>query len=314
MFNDLYQLTDKDIVLQKEIKHLKEKNNAYIIVHLYQRPEIQEVADFIGDSYQMALKAKESDAQIIIVAGVTFMAETVFILCPDKKVLIPEPLATCPMAEMLTAKQLIEFKAKYPNAVVVAYVNTSAEVKALVDVCCTSSNATKIINQIPQDKEILFVPDKNLGSYLQTISGRNIISWQGYCPTHNHVSVDEVNAIKDKHPQAKLLVHPECIKEVVDQADFIGSTSAIINYALNSEESDFIIGTEHGVLYPMMKNRNDKNFYLASEKLICPTMKSITLEKIIYCLENHNNQVTVEENIRKDAAKSLNQMIEWTQS
>lgn len=313
MLDNYFILTDKDREMQKRIIELKERHNASIIAHLYQRPEVQDVADFVGDSYQMALKAKESKADIIVVAGVTFMAETVYLLCPDKKVLIPEPEAGCPMADMLTAEQLAEFKQRYPNLFVVAYVNTSAEVKALTDVCCTSSNAVRIINKVPKDRQILFVPDKNLGSYLQSISGREIITWQGYCPTHERVTIEDINIAKNKYPNAKLLVHPECNKEVVEAADFIGSTSAIINYANESNETDFVIGTEFGVLYPMIKNNQNKNYYMASEKLICPNMKSITLDKIICCLEEDKNKVTLPEEIRVKAVQSLDKMIEWAQ-
>ncbi|NLW44258.1 MAG: quinolinate synthase NadA [Syntrophomonadaceae bacterium] len=291
---------------------LKEERSAYVIAHYYQRPEVQDVADFVGDSYSMALAAREAPCETILVAGVDFMAETAVILCPDKTVLTPEPDATCPMANDITARDVLEYKERYPDSIVVCYVNTPAEVKAVSDVCCTSSNAAKILEKMPPDARVFFVPDRYLGCNIARRLNRDLDLFHSCCPTHEEVRLHELLELKQRYPDAKILVHPECRPEVVDVADFAGSTRAIIEYAGASEANSFIIGTECGILHPLQKAYPGKEFILATEDLICPNMKSITLEKMIYSLEHLETRVTVEESIRDRARIALERMIEYS--
>lgn len=296
--------------ISKAILDKKKAEDTYIIAHYYQRDEIQDIADFVGDSYAMALAARNSDCSTILVAGVDFMAETAAILCPGKTVLSPEPAATCPMANSITPGKILEHKEKHPGCIVVTYVNTPAEVKAVSDVCCTSSNAEKIIRKLPADKEIFFVPDQNLASNVAAQLGRTLEAYPSFCPIHDVVTVDDIQRMKQQYPQAKVLVHPECKPEVLALADYAGSTAGILNYVVKSQSRDFIIGTEKGILHPILKSRPDANLRLVSEKLICPNMKSITLEKILHSIEHKQTVITVPEEIRVKAVVALERMIQ----
>jgi quinolinate synthase len=295
--------------LSREILDLKKKNNAVILAHLYQRPEIQDVADFTGDSLGLSQQAAATKADVIVFCGVHFMAETAYILSPDKTVLLPEANAGCPMADMVTAEALREKKKEYPDAVVVCYVNSSAEVKAESDICCTSANAVKVIQSIPADKRILFVPDRNLGHFVGRQAGREIILWEGYCNTHSKLTADDIRAAKAAHPQAEVMVHPECEPEVVALADQAFSTSGIIKYAAESKTKEFIIGTEMGILHQLHQKCPDKQFFMASRKLVCPNMKSTTLEKVKWALEEMQPRIMVSDSIREKALGAVDKMM-----
>ena len=295
--------------LTEEIQRLKKERNAIILAHNYQVPEVQDVADIVGDSFALSRHAAETDSDVIVFCGVHFMAESAKILSPDKTVLLPVRDAGCPMADMVTAPKLREMKARYPDAAVVCYVNSSAEVKAESDVCCTSSNALKVVESL-ENKQVIFVPDKNLGSYIASkVKDKEIILWKGFCITHKRVKVEEVQKIRQLHPNAKILMHPECEPEVQKLADFLGSTSAIINYAREIPEKDIIIGTEEGILHLLKKQNPDKNFYLLSMGLICTNMKKTRLEDVHSALLNMQHEIHVDENIRIKALKSLERML-----
>jgi quinolinate synthase len=303
-------VTDRGFAkLSREILDLKKRGNAVILAHLYQRPEVQDVADFTGDSLGLSQKAAETDADVIVFCGVHFMAETAFILSPDKTVLLPEVNAGCPMADMVTAETLRKKKKEYPDAVVVCYVNSSAEVKAESDICCTSANAVKVVQSVPADKRILFVPDRNLGHYVGLQAGREIIYWEGYCNTHDKLTVEDIQKTKGAHPEAEILVHPECRPEVVALADRVFSTSGMIKYAAESKAREFIIGTESGILHQLHQKCPDKQFYLASKKLVCPNMKSTTLEKVKWALEEMQPRIMVPDSIREKAVVAVDKMM-----
>lgn len=296
----------------KEINRLKNEKNAIILAHNYQIPEIQDIADIVGDSLKLSQIAAESDADIIVLCGVHFMAESAKILAPNKKVLLPNREAGCPMADMIDVDKLREFKEKYPNAPVVCYVNTSAEVKAESDICVTSSNAVKIVKSIESDT-ILFIPDRNLGDYInKQISEKNIISFDGYCITHNRIKIDEIEKTRQLHPEALILAHPECDPEVVLRADFVGSTSAIINFAKNSDKKTFIIATEVGIMHSLQNDSKgtDKKFFMLSPSLICSNMKKNRLEDIYKALRDDKYEIEVEEKIRLRAKETLDKMLE----
>ncbi len=295
--------------LAEEIRRLKKERNAIILAHNYQVPEVQDVADIVGDSFALSQHAAETDSDVIVFCGVHFMAESAKILSPDKTVLLPVRDAGCPMADMVTAPKLREMKARYPDAAVVCYVNSSAEVKAESDVCCTSSNALKVVESL-ENKQVIFVPDKNLGSYIASkVKNKEIILWKGFCITHKRVKVEEVQKIRQLHPNAKILMHPECEPEVQKLADFLGSTSAIIKYAGEIPEKDIIIGTEEGILHLLKKQNPDKNFYLLSMGLICTNMKKTRLEDVHSALLNMQHEIHVDEDIRIKALKSLERML-----
>lgn len=295
--------------LAEEIQRLKKERNAIILAHNYQVPEVQDVADIVGDSFALSQHAAETDSDVIVFCGVHFMAESAKILSPDKTVLLPVRDAGCPMADMVTAPKLREMKARYPDAAVVCYVNSSAEVKAESDVCCTSSNALKVVESL-ENKQVIFVPDKNLGSYIASkVKNKEIILWKGFCITHKRVKVEEVQKIRQLHPNAKILMHPECEPEVQKLADFLGSTSAIIKYAGEIPEKDIIIGTEEGILHLLKKQNPDKNFYLLSMGLICTNMKKTRLEDVHSALLNMQHEIHVDEDIRIKALKSLERML-----
>jgi len=295
--------------LAEEIQRLKKERNAIILAHNYQVPEVQDVADIVGDSFSLSQHAAETDSDVIVFCGVHFMAESAKILSPDKTVLLPVRDAGCPMADMVTAPKLREMKARYPDAAVVCYVNSSAEVKAESDVCCTSSNALKVVESL-ENKQVIFVPDKNLGSFVASkVKNKEIILWKGFCITHKRVKVEEVQKIRQLHPNAKILMHPECEPEVQKLADFLGSTSAIIKYAGEIPEKDIIIGTEEGILHLLKRQNPDKNFYLLSTGLICTNMKKTRLEDVHSALLNMQHEIHVDENIRIKALKSLERML-----
>lgn len=294
--------------LVKEIKKLKEEKNALILAHYYQKDEIQDIADVVGDSYFLSKKAMESDKEIIVFCGVKFMAESAKILSPDKKVLIPNVQAGCTMADMANIDKLKELKAKHPNALVVCYINSNTDVKALCDVSVTSSSAMKIMKNIPNE-EILFLPDKNLGSYIaEHFPEKKFILWDGYCSTHKIIKPESINEIKATKPNALVLVHPECEKEIRDMADFLGSTGEIIDYATKSSEKDFIIVTESGVLHELKKRNPDKNFYVPNKAMTCVNMKATSLEDVYETLLHEKHEVVIDENLRVKAYNSLNNM------
>jgi len=296
--------------LVENILKLKKERNAVIVAHNYQVDDVQEIADVVGDSFALSKYCASNDHEVIVFCGVHFMAESAKILSPQKTVLLPEIDAGCPMADMVTAEALREKKKQHPGAVVVCYINSSAEVKAESDICCTSSNAVKVVKSI-KEKDILFVPDKNLGNYVaQQVPEKNIILWQGFCITHHKIKLDEVKKMKELHPDAKLLVHPECQPEIVKIADFVGSTKQIIDYAAKSQDKKFIIGTEMGVMYKLKKDNPDKTFYIMSQGLVCPNMKKTSLKSVYEALLNMKYDIKIDEDIRLKAKKSLDRMLE----
>lgn len=296
----------------QEIKRLKKEKNAVILAHNYQIPEIQDIADIVGDSLKLSEEAAKTEADIIVFCGVHFMAESAKILSPEKKVLLPARDAGCPMADMVTADKLRAYKAEHPNTKVVCYVNTSAEVKAESDVCCTSSNALAVVNSIEGD-EILFAPDKNLGSYINSkLDGKQMKLWHGHCITHERVQESEILKVKEKNPGVKILVHPECNPVVVKHADFVGSTSQILEYARTHDDKSFIIGTEMGILHTLRKQNMAKKFTLLSPALICYNMKKTSLEDVLHVLRTEENEILVEESIRVKAYTSLKRMLDIT--
>jgi len=295
--------------LSNEIRRLKKERDAVILAHFYQRPEVQEVADFIGDSLGLSQQAAATNAGVIIFCGVYFMAESASILSPEKIVVLPEEQAGCPMADMVDAVQLVRKKQEMPGAVVVCYVNTSAEVKAECDIACTSANAVKVVKSLPPDRPVLFVPDKNLGRFIVSKTGREMTVWEGYCNTHDRLTVEDIQKAKAEHPQALVLVHPECRPEVVALADKVASTTGIINFAKESSAQEFIVGTESGILHQLHKGAPDKHFYMASTKLICPNMKKTTLESVHRALVTLQPRVQVPEDVRERAARSLARML-----
>ena len=305
-------MTDKDKILMDKIMKLKEEKSVYIIAHYYQRAEIQDIADFVGDSYSMAVAAQESPHNTILVAGVDFMAESAAILCPEKTVLSPEPMATCPMANSISVDDVLKFKAKYPDSIIVSYVNTPADIKAVTDICCTSSNASKILEKLPEDARIYFIPDQNLAINVSNKLGRIVNFYESSCPIHAALKKADILKLKEQYPDAEVLVHPECNPEVVKLADYVGSTAGMINHTSSSDSERFIIATECGIMHPIQKANPDKKLIMASEEMICPNMKSITLEKILHSLENMETIITVPENIRIPAAKALEKMIAYS--
>lgn len=299
-----------DNQLSEKIQDLKKKRNAVILAHNYQPGEIQDLADFQGDSLGLSIEAAKSNAEVIVFCGVHFMAETAAILSPQKTVLLPEPHAGCPMADMITAEQLRVLKQRHPDAVVVCYVNSSAEVKAESDYCCTSANAAEVINSLAKDKKIIFVPDQYLGQFVACRTGRNLILWPGYCPTHVMITVDDIKEAKTKHPDAVVMAHPECTEPVKNMANQILSTSQMIKFAVKSAAKEFIVATEKGIIHSLKKQRPDAEFYPATQRAVCPNMKKITVEKIIASLEDMQPQVAVPEEIRLKAKKAVDRMIE----
>lgn len=296
--------------LEEKIKELKKKRNAVILAHNYQLPEVQEVADLRGDSLELSRAAAKTEAKVIVFCGVYFMAETASILSPNKLVLMPDTNAGCPMANMLKAEELRELKKQHPSAVVVGYVNSSAEVKAELDYCCTSTNAVAVINYLKDKQEIIFVPDKYLADYVSKQTGRNLIIWNGFCPTHTKILPEDLRREKKFHPFAKVLVHPECLPQVVAMADAVLSTSQMAKYARETEAKEMIVGTEVGLIYRLKKDNPGKEFYPASERAVCPNMKRTTQEKILWALEELKEEVRVPDAIRLRAKKAIERMLE----
>lgn len=299
----------------EKIQKLKKERNAIILAHNYQLGEVQDVADFNGDSLQLARKSANVDADVIVFCGVHFMAETAAILNPDKTVLLPDPGAGCPMADMADAEGVRKMKAQHPDAKVVCYVNSTAGVKAESDFCCTSSNAMAVVGSIPVEVPVLFVPDQNLGSYVAEQLGRdNIILWPGYCPVHQRMTETQIEMAKKEHPNAVLVCHPECPKHIRDLADAVLSTGQMCTYAKDSDAQEFIVVTEKGLIHRLAKENPEKKFYPVSEKACCCDMKLITLEKVLWALEEMEHVVTVEPEVACRAQKAIDGMLAIAES
>ncbi len=310
---ELKGMTNLDqIHMIEEIKRLKKEKNAIILAHNYQIPEVQDVADVVGDSLKLSQVASETDHDMIIFCGVHFMAESAKILSPQKKVILPVIDAGCPMADMVTGEDLKKFRDENPGIPVVTYVNSSAEVKAYSDICCTSSNAVKVVESLGAEK-ILFAPDKNLGHYVQQqVPGTEIIRWDGFCITHERVRLEELEANKAARPDSPILIHPECNPKLVERADFVGSTAQIIEHVRNSDKKSFIIGTEMGILHTLRKENPDKDFRILSGFLTCHNMKKTSLENVYTALKDETYEITVSEEIRVKAYEALERMLSVT--
>lgn len=303
--------------LVSEIKSLKQKLNAVILAHYYQESEIQDLADFIGDSLQLSQQAEKTDADVIVFAGVHFMAETAKILNPDKQVLLPDLNAGCSLAEGCPSELLQKFRDRYPGHILISYINCSAAVKAISDIICTSSNAVKIVNQIPKDQGIIFAPDRNLGRYVMKMSGRKMVLWEGACIVHETFSEKKILRLKLENPEALLIAHPECEEPILEKADFIGSTSGLLNFVTTSEATEFIVATEPGIIHQMELKNPSKKFIPAPPESgcncnECPYMKLNTLEKLYLCMRDRKPEITMEEEVRKKALKPLKRMLEMS--
>lgn len=298
----------KGIELQREIKRLLKEKKGILLAHNYQRDEIQEIADLTGDSLGLSIKAARSDSEVIVFCGVHFMAESASILCPEKTVILPRLDAGCPMADMIEADILVEKKREHPEATVVTYVNSSAEVKAESDLCCTSANAIRVVNSVEGDT-VLMTPDKNLAKYASKFTDKKVFWWEGYCPTHDRLKAQDVLQVKARYRSALFVAHPECRPEVLELADHICSTTGMYEYARKADNEDFIIGTEMGILYRLRKENPEKRFILASEGLICPNMKLTTLESVLEGILEMKNVVKVPERIRIPAKAALDRML-----
>jgi len=297
--------------LLDEINALREERNAVILAHNYQRPEVQDVADIVGDSLAMAREAARTEADAIVLCGVHFMAETAKLLNPDRPVLMPDPNAGCPMADMTMPRELAEAKRRHPDAQVVAYVNSTAAVKAMADICCTSANAVKVVESLPTDRPILFVPDASLGEYAAEQAGRDdVILWRGFCPTHHRILAEHIEARRREYPEAEVLVHPECTRDVREMADFVGSTSQIIRRVGESDAEAFIIGTELGVCHTIRKAYPAKTIVQVSSLADCPNMKLTTLEKVAWSLQDMQYEVQVPAAVADDARRAIERMLE----
>jgi len=295
--------------LIERINKLKKEKNAIILAHSYQNIEIDKVADFVGDSLYLSQKAKETNADIIVFAGVYFMAQTAKIISPEKKVLLPNLHAGCLMADMINLNQAIEFKKNHPNIPMVCYINSTAEVKSVCDICCTSSNAVEIVKSLNSNK-VLFIPDKNLGKYVETqLDDVEVITYNGCCPVHDNVTEQNIIDARKKYPKAKILIHPECLTEVTLLGDYVGSTSGIIDYVKNSPEKQFVIVTEKGVADRLRRDYPEKEFFLISENMLCESMKLTTLEEILNSLENEVNEVMLDEEVRKLSSSCIERML-----
>jgi quinolinate synthase len=296
-------------VLQKEIRQLLKEKNAVLLAHYYQRAEIQEIADILGDSLALSMEAARTDAEVLVFAGVHFMAESASILSPDKTVLLPKPDAGCPLADMITPEKLLTARKNHPHAAVVTYINSSAAIKAMSDICCTSANAVKIVNSLRDAKEILMVPDGNLACYVAGLTDKKIIPWDGYCPVHHHLTVEDVLKRKEKYPRATFAAHPECRPEVLALADYVGSTTGIIRYAGQEGFKEMLVGTEQGVFYQLKKQNPGKTFIPISDQMICADMKKITLKDILAAITEMKTVVKVPEEVRIPAKKALDRML-----
>jgi quinolinate synthase len=295
--------------LIKKIKELKAERNAVILAHNYQPSEIQDIADFTGDSLALSVRAAATDADVIVFCGVKFMAETAAILSPGKTVLLPDKNAGCPMADMITGEQLRELKRKNPGALVVCYVNSSAEVKAESDYCCTSANAVEMVESLPKNSEIIFVPDQHLGRFVVEKTGRKMILWPGYCPTHAFITEDDIKKARAAHPGAIVMAHPECTEPVKAVSDKLLSTGQMLKFAKQSGDKQFIIATETGIIHTLKKENPGKEFYPASTRALCPNMKRITLDKVLWSLEDMHYKITVPADIAARAKNALEKMV-----
>src|SRR6478735_9093131 len=306
---------DPTLDLFDEINRLKKEKNAVILAHYYQEPDIQDIADYIGDSLGLSQQAAKTDADVIVFAGVHFMAETAKILSPTKKVLLPDVKAGCSLADSCPPHLFKKFKEQYPDHLVITYVNCTAELKALSDIVCTSSNAIQIVESLPKDQKIIFGPDKNLGAWVAKKTGRDLVLWNGACMVHEIFSREKITKLKERHPNAKILAHPECEEVILQLADYIGSTTGILKYATNSPEKEFIVATESGILHQMEKDNPDKTFIPAPPNNTCacndcPHMKRNTLEKLYLCLKYETPEITMEESLRVAAKKPIDRMLE----
>lgn len=310
---------DKQTELVEKINKLKKEKNAVILAHYYQTADIQDVADYIGDSLGLSQEAAKTEADMIVFAGVRFMAETAKILSPHKKVVLPDINAGCSLEESAPADKFIEFKKQYPDALVISYVNCSAELKTLTDIVCTSTNAVKIVESVPEDQQIIFAPDKNLGAYLNKVTGRNMILWDGACMVHETFSERLIKEMIDKYPNAKLIAHPESVDAVLQHADYIGSTTGLLKYTINSPENEFIVATETGILHQMQKASPHKIFHVAATEkdglacthcADCPHMKLNTLEKLYQCMLDETPEILLPEETIVAARNSIDRMLE----
>jgi len=303
------KVTSMTETLQQQIKNLQRKHHGVILVHNYQNPEIQDIADFVGDSLDLSMKATKTDAKVIIFCGVDFMAESAKILNPKKTVLLPDKTANCPMAEMVDAESLGWLIKQHPDAEVVAYINTTAEVKTLADICCTSANGVKVVKS-RKAKKIIFIPDRNLGLFIQKqVPEKEMILWPGICSTHHKIKKEELLALKDKHPGAEILVHPECQPEVIEIADYAFSTNGMVSYVKTSPAKEFVIGTEMGICYRLEKENPEKKFYPVPSA-ICPNMKKTTLEKVLKSLETLEPKIELSHEIMQKARIPLQRMLD----
>ena len=296
--------------LQAELRALAREKDALIVAHNYQRAEVQDAADYVGDSLGLSRQAAASDARLILFCGVDFMAETAAILAPDRTVILPEPRAGCPMAAMIDAEGLLGLKVRHPDAIVVTYVTSSAAVKAESDICCTSANAVDVVIAQPRDSEIIFAPDCNLGAWVTAKTGRELILWPGYCPTHDLITPEDIRAAREAHPAAKVVVHPECRPDVTALADAVESTSGMIRFCREDAGREFIIATEAGMLHRLRLDVPGKAFYQASEAVVCPNMKMTTLSKAVAALRAEGPVVTVPADIRVRALRAVQRMVE----
>jgi quinolinate synthase len=301
-------MENRDASLVEKISALKKKRNAVILVHNYQLGEVQDIADFVGDSLELSQNAAKTGADVIVFCGVHFMAETASILCPDKVVLLPDINAGCPMANMITPEHLRTKKKEHPQAVVVCYINSSAAVKAESDICCTSANAVEIVESLDAH-EILFVPDQYLGHYVSARTGKKMILWPGFCPTHVRIKPERIKQLRQEYPQARVVVHPECTPEVIALADEVASTSGMCRYARRNEVREMVVGTEVGMIHRLRRENPGKRFIPVSEQAICPNMKLITLEKVLWSLEEMSPEVKVPAEIRLKAIAPVDKML-----
>lgn len=297
------------MTIQQRIQELKREKDAVILAHNYQLPEIQDVADYVGDSLELARIASRVEEDLIVFCGVRFMAETAKILSPQKKVIAPDYSAICPMAKMIDAEIVRQLRREHPDAVFVAYINTTAEVKAEVDLIVTSANAVKVVESLPAEKYVFFLPDKYLGAYVKYETGRNVVLYSGFCPTHQRIIKEDIILAREKWPDALVLAHPECAGEVLELCDYIGGTSGILKYARSSDATEFIIGTEQGMLHRLSKEIPGRKFYSPSELNICPNMKKTTIGKLLHALETETVEVTIAAGIGEKAHHSLAHML-----
>ncbi|MGI5817629.1 MAG: quinolinate synthase NadA [Armatimonadota bacterium] len=299
-------MTETDIA--QRVAQLKEERNAVILAHNYQLPEIQVLADFLGDSLGLSQQAAATDADVIVFCGVHFMAQTAKLLSPEKTVLMPDPEAGCPMADMITAEQTRQFKAEHEGAPVVAYVNTTAEVKAESDICCTSANAVKIVESLDADT-VLFIPDSNLADWVARHTDKEIIAWGGYCPTHVRINPETVEFMRREHPDAVFIVHPEARPDVVDMADEVASTGGMVKFARETDAQEIIVGTEEGLVHRLRRENPDRTFYIVPHT-VCPNMKKTTAQKLVASLENMQYEITVDEEVAEGARRAVERMLE----